>query len=132
MDGHRGLGYERRAGPNRITGGSPGVPTNIPVLDEKTGELIDVVHYYPDEAAPRLHVSRRTLIARVKSGRWPGIKIGRTTYMTDADIGEAYRVERELTAQRRPGTSPLLDPPARPRLGLAVAPDDADRLEGLR
>lgn len=67
---------------------------DFPGLDDD-GNPIVVPHYPVAEAARRLHVSRPTLRAYCRSGRWPYQPIGNRIYMTDADMTEALRRERD-------------------------------------
>lgn len=103
------------------------MPTTFRITNELTGVREDVTHYFPEETAAEFGLSVRTVIRRIGSGQWRGVRIGQTVYMTDADWEHAYQVERERTARRaKHGRGP-----ERPRLGLAISPDEADQVEGL-
>ena len=104
------------------------MPTTFRITNELTGVREDVTHYFPEETAAEFGLSTRTVVRRISSGQWHGVRIGQTVYMTDADWEHAYQVERERT-RRRYGREP--EQQSRPRLGLAISPDDADRVEGL-
>lgn len=67
---------------------------DFPGIDEH-GDPIVVPHYPVAEAARRLHVSRKMLRTYCRTGRWPYLPIGNRIYMSDADMAEALRRERD-------------------------------------
>lgn len=67
---------------------------DFPGLDSEGNPTV-VPHYPVAEAARRMHVSRPTLRQYCRSGRWPFQPIGNRIYMTDADMAEALRRERD-------------------------------------
>lgn len=87
---------------------------DFPGIDDE-GNPVVVPHYPVAEAARRLHVSRPTLRKYCRSGRWPYQPIGNRIYMTDADMAEALRRERDraIAAAQSYGitgaVTPLLD-----------------------
>jgi hypothetical protein len=66
----------------------------LPGVDEQ-GEPTVIRHWPLETAAQRLHVSAKTLRKYIAEGRWPYQPLGRRKYMTDADLAEALRRERE-------------------------------------
>jgi hypothetical protein len=91
-------------------------------MDPATGELVDVTYYYASEAAPRLHVSVRTLERRCQEGKWPHLKVVGTYYFSAEHL--ARIVEIQTVDPDR------LGPPPR-RLGVVLDDDDLDGLGGV-
>lgn len=108
--------------------GTSTTPIDFPGLDDD-GNPIVVPHYPVAEAARRMHVSRPTLRGYCRSGRWPYQPIGNRIYMTDADMAEALRREREravIEAQSYGirGAVVQIDDDAQPTLLDELADDD--------
>src|SRR6185503_10719468 len=52
------------------------VPTTFRITNELTGVREDVTHYFPEETAAEFGLSTRTVVRRISSGQWHGVRIG--------------------------------------------------------
>jgi len=99
------------------------MPTSFPTMDPTTGELVDTTYYFSAEAAPRLHVSVRTLERRCQRKEWPHLKVAGTYYFSAAHLARIVELQTHNPDD--------LTPPPR-RLGVVLDDDDLDGLGGVR
>jgi hypothetical protein len=90
-------------------------------MDPDTGELVEITYYFAAEAAPKLHVSVRTLERRCQERKWPHLKVAGRYYFSAAHVSAIVAL---LTVDPT-------DPPPR-RLGVVLDDDDLDGLGGVR
>ena len=90
------------------------MPTTFRITNELTGVREDVTHYFPEETAAEFGLSTRTVVRRISSGQWHGVRMA---------VKEIYFVWKIIRHRRKHSQALWLvvkgqpEPPERGQIG---------------